>query len=111
MQEIAELKKHIFNYSKTWKTYEAYRKSGYKKSFAEEHREEIALHRATKEAFDALGTKKLPRVKELNEEYRRVLSEKKALYAGYREKRKQMQEYAVARKNVEIRIVRSYFHG
>ena len=31
-----------------------------------------------------------------------MLSEKKALYAGYREKRKQMQEYAVARKNVEM---------
>ena len=75
---------------------------GYKKSFAEAHRDEIALHKAAKEAFNALGTKKLPKIKELNEEYSRVLSEKKSLYADYRQRRKQMQEYTVARKNVEM---------
>ena len=34
--------------------------------------------------------------------YARVLSEKKSLYAEYRQRRKQMQEYTVARKNVEM---------
>ena len=31
MVEIATLKKHIINYSKTRKTYEEYRKAGYNK--------------------------------------------------------------------------------
>ena len=101
LQEITALKKHIFNYSRTRKTYEAYRKSGYSKSFMEEHREEITLHKAAKAAFNELSVKKLPKIRELNDEYARILSEKKALYAAYRKARKQMQEYAIARKNVE----------
>ena len=101
LQEITALKKHIFNYSRTRKTYEAYRKSGYSKSFMEEHREAITLHKAAKAAFDELSVKKLPKIRELNDEYARILSEKKALYAAYRKARKQMQEYAIARKNVE----------
>lgn len=102
LQEIGNLKKHIFNYSRTKKTYDGYRASGYRKSFADEHREEIALYKAAKEAFNAFGSKKLPRIKELNEEYAKVLSEKRALYSEYRNKRKQMQDYAIARKNVEM---------
>lgn len=101
LQEIATLKKHIFNYSRTRSTYEAYRKSGYRKKFMEEHRDEITLHKAAKAAFDAFSVKKLPKIKELNEEYAKVLSEKKALYADYRQERKRMQDYTIARKNVE----------
>ena len=101
LQEIATLKKHIFNYSRTRSTYEAYRKSGYSKKFMEEHREEITLHKAAKAAFDELSVKKLPKIKELNAEYAAILSEKKALYGDYRKARKAMQEYTIARKNVE----------
>ncbi|MBR0090890.1 MAG: relaxase/mobilization nuclease domain-containing protein [Lachnospiraceae bacterium] len=101
LTEIAELKKHILNYSKTRETYVAYRKAGYSKKFFEEHRDEITLHKAAKDAFNRLGLKKLPKIKELNAEYKRVLAEKKAAYTGYREAKKKMQEYAIARKNVE----------
>ena len=102
LQEIADLKKHIFNYSRTRKVYEEYRKTGYKKSFAEAHREEIALHKVAKAAFDDLGVKKLPKIRELNAEYAQALAEKRALYADYRRRRKQMQDFVVARKNVEM---------
>lgn len=71
------------------------------KKFMEEYRDEITLHKAAKTAFDAFSVKKLPKIKELNEEYAKVLSEKKALYADYRQERKRMQEYTIARKNVE----------
>ena len=101
LKEIVDLKKHIFNYSRTRSVYEQYRKSGYSKKFMEAHREEITLHKAAKTAFDALSVKKLPKIRELNEEYSRVLSEKKKLYADYRKARRQMEEYAIARKNVE----------
>ena len=52
LAEIASLKKHIINYSKTRATYEAYRKAGYSKNFFEAHREEITLHKAAKQAFN-----------------------------------------------------------
>ncbi len=48
--EIAALRKHIFNYSNTRTTYEAYRKAGYSRKFFETHREEITIHKAAKKA-------------------------------------------------------------
>lgn len=65
LAEIGTLKKHIINYSKTRATYEEYRKAGYSKKFLEAHREEITIHKAAKTAFDELGVRKLPRVKDL----------------------------------------------
>ena len=49
-----------------------------------EHEGDILLHKAAKKAFDELGVKKLPSVKSLQEEYAKLLSEKKAAYAEYR---------------------------
>lgn len=101
LKEIAELKKHILNYGKTRDVYVEYRKAGYSKKFLEEHREAITLHKAAKDAFNRMGLKKIPKIKELNAEYRRVLEEKKIAYAEYRAAKKKMQEYAIARRNVE----------
>ena len=98
---IAALKKHIINYSKTRNTYEAYRKAGYGRKFYEAHREEITLHKAAKEAFDELGVKKIPKVKELNAEYAELMSGKKAAYAEYRKLRDEAQELQIALKNVQ----------
>ena len=55
-----------------------------------------------KATFDDLGVKKLPKIRELNAEYAQVLAEKRTLYADYRRRRKQMQDFVVARKNVEM---------
>ena len=99
--EIAALKKHILNYAKTKDVYVEYRKSGYSKKFYESHREAITLHKAAKDAFNGLGVKKLPKVKDLTAEYATVLSDKKAAYAQYRNARSEMQEYLKAQKNVE----------
>ena len=98
LQEIAVLKTHIINYAKTRDVYVAYRKSGYSRKFFEAHRESITIHKAAKVAFNALGLKKLPRVKELNAEYAEILARKKAAYPEYRKARAQMQEYLVAQK-------------
>lgn len=77
LQEIAVLKTHIINYSKTRDVYVAYRKSGYSRKFFEEHRESITIHKAAKDAFNKLGLKKLPRVKELSAEYAEVLAKRR----------------------------------
>jgi hypothetical protein len=102
LTEIKDLKTHIINYSKTRPVYEAYRKAGYSRKFYEAHREEITLHKAAKAAFDQLGMKKVPRVAELNEEYRAILQEKNRLYAQYRQDRDRMKELATAQKNAEM---------
>ena len=100
LAEIATLKKHIINYSKTRSTYEEYRKAGYSKKFLEAHREEITLHKAAKQAFDELGVKRLPKVKDLNAEYAELFSGKKAAYAEYRRLRDEAQELAIAESNL-----------
>ena len=66
----------------------------------ETHREEITLHKAAKQAFDDLGVKKIPKVKDLNEEYARLLSGKKTAYAEYRKLRDEAQELVIAQSNI-----------
>ena len=101
MAENKVLKTHIINYSKTRDIYMAYRKSGYSKKFFEAHREEITLHKAAKEAFSNLPDGKIPKVKDLNEEFARLLSEKKAAYSEYKKMKKEMRDYQIAKQNVE----------
>lgn len=100
--EIAVLRLHTINYAKTRDVYVAYRKSGYSKKFFEEHREEIILHKAAKDAFSNLPGKKIPKVKELNAEYAEVLAKKKSAYAEYRQAKKEMQDYVTAKHNIDV---------
>ena len=100
LAEIGTLKKHIINYSKTRATYEEYRKAGYSKKFLEAHREEITIHKAAKAAFDELGVRRLPRVKDLSIEYAEVLAAKKLTYAEYRLAKSDAQELLIAQQNI-----------
>ena len=102
LTEIAVLKTHIINYAKTRDVYAAYRKAGYSKTFLEAHREEITLHKAAKAAFDEANLKTLPKVKALDEEYSKLLTEKKVRYPDYRNAKEEMQELLRAKKNVEL---------
>ena len=100
--EIRTLKTHIINYAKTRDVYARYRKSGYSKKFFEAHREELALHKATKETFAQSGLEKLPTVKQLNQEFYEILQAKKEEYEEYRNLKDELREYQIARKNMEI---------
>ena len=100
LAEIGTLKKHIINYSKTRATYEEYRKAGYSKRFLEAHREEITIHKAAKAAFDELGVRKLPKIKDLSIEYAEVLAAKKHDYAEYRQVKNDAQEFLIAQQNI-----------
>ena len=102
LAEIAVLKAHIINYAKTRPVYDAYRKTGYSKHFLETHRTEITLHKAAKAAFDEANLKTLPKVKELDAEYSKLLTEKKARYPDYRKAKEEMQELLRAQKNIEL---------
>ena len=59
------------------------------------------MHKAAKDAFNELGIKKLPKVRDLSAEYAEVLADKKSTYAQYRNARTEMQDYLKAEKNVE----------
>ena len=100
MAEIAVLKTHIINYSKTKDIYVAYRKAGYSKNFFEAHREEILLHKAAKEAFGQLEGG-VPKLKDLNQEYAELLQKKKDAYAEYRSIKEENKELQMAKHNLE----------
>ena len=100
MAEIAVLKMHIINYSKTKDVYVAYRKAGYSKQFFEAHREEILLHKAAKEAIGLLEGG-VPKLKALNQEYSELLKKKKDAYAEYRRIKEENKELQMAKHNLE----------
>ena len=99
MSEIQTLRTHIMNYSKTRSVYTGYRKAGYSKKYLAEHEGDILIHKAAKKAFDAFGLKKLPTVRSLNEEFARLLAEKKAAYAEYHRAQERMRELLIHKAN------------
>lgn len=99
-REIAQIKTHIIQYSKTREIYAQYKKSNWSPKFTAQHEQEIAMHRAAKKAFDAMGVKKLPKVAELNAEYESMQSEKNALYTDYKQDRAEMRQLLIVQENV-----------
>jgi hypothetical protein len=99
MAEVTELQKYIGQYGKTRATYEAYRRSGWSRKFYDEHVAEVLLHKAAKNYFDKLGMKKLPSITSLKQEWATLNSEKKSLYAGYRQAKETSRELTVALGN------------
>ena len=95
LAEIGVLKTHIINYSKTRKVYIGYRKAGYSKKYLAQHEDDIIIHKAAKKAFDELGVKKIPTVKQLGVEFADVMREKKDAYAGLKRIRDELHELAV----------------
>ena len=102
MAEIAVLRTHILNYRKTRDIYVGYRQSGYSAKYYAAHEAEILLHKAAKKAFDELGVKKLPTKAELDGEYAKLISEKKAAYAEYHRVRNEMKELLTVKANVDL---------
>ena len=101
MAELHALKGHIINYVKTREVYVAYRMAGYSKKFVAEHEQEIKLHQAAKEAFSALGTQKIPKVKAIQAEYDVLREKKKQAYAAYHQAQDEMRQLLTVRANVE----------
>lgn len=101
MAELHALKEHIINYVKTREVYAACRMAGYSKKFVAEHKQEIRLHQAAKEAFSALGKQKIPKVKEIQAEYDTLREKKKQVYAAYHQAQDEMRQLLTVRANVE----------
>lgn len=99
--EIKALQQHIINYSKTRRTYMAYREAGYSRKFREEHEADIIVHQTAKKYFDTLGLEKLPTVKSLQVEYADLLTRKKEIYPEYRKLQSEMKALLTVKANVD----------
>lgn len=100
INELKELKTQILNYSRTKDIYVQYRKKGYSKKFFEEHREDITLHKAAKEAFRKLKGP-IPKIGQINAEISEISREKAAVYSEYCKARDEMKELQTAKYNIE----------
>ena len=100
MKENREIKQNILLNIRTKEVYAQYRKGGYQKKFFEEHREELTLHKASSDALKKLGGN-VPKLKDLDEEYRKLSKEKNQTYAEYKQAREEMKQLQVAKYNVD----------
>lgn len=102
---LAENKKYqkaIIDYGRTRKTFVAYKKSGYSKKFYAEHEAELLIYKAAEEVYKNASGRKIPPMQELRDEYGRILAEKKAEFLEYAQIKKDMNEYLIAKKNLEL---------
>ncbi len=102
IKEIAELRGQIVTYAKTRKTFDEYKASHYSRRFYDEHENDIEQHRAAKRYFSEHCTGKLPKMKDLNAEFDKLVAEKREAYAEYRAIRDEHRELLVHRHNVEV---------
>lgn len=101
---LAENKKYqqaVIDYAKNRQVFVAYKKSGYSKAFYEKHESELLIYRAAEEVYQNAPGRKIPPMKELRAEYGRILEEKKKEFLEYAQIKKDMNEYLIARKNLE----------
>lgn len=100
LKEIKELKTHIINYVKSNEVYAQYKKGGYKPDFFEEHRAELTLRKAARNAFQKLEGP-IPKIKELNEEYKQILLKKKVAERLYYEDKQYARDLATVNYNMK----------
>lgn len=99
-KEIRNLRTHIIRYSKTREIYVQYKQSNWSQKFAAQHEEEIAAHKAAKAAFDALKIKRIPKIKDLKEEYDQLQTEREGMERQYRADRQEMRQLLIVQENV-----------
>ena len=102
---LAENKKYqkaIIDYGRTRKTFVAYKKSGYSKKFYAEHEAELLIYKAAEKVYKNAPGRKIPPMQELRDEYGRILAEKKSEFLEYAQIKKDMNEYLIAKKNLEL---------
>ncbi len=97
-----ELKKHLFNYSKTVKVYTDYRNSDFSIDFYNQNFSDLLLHKAAKDAFSAYEGGKLPSIKMINEDIKQLSDEKTKLYEALKKAKVTLRECQIAKGNVEL---------
>lgn len=101
MADIAELKKHIVNYSKTKEIYAAYRKSGYSTKFYESNAGDILLYQSARRAYDSVSAERKPTLKGLQDDYSKCIKVKQKIAKDYYQSRIKMKQSVVAKSNID----------
>ncbi len=92
----------IIDYSKNRAVFESYKKSGYDKKFYQEHEAELLLYKAAEEVYKSLPKGQKLNMEKLRNEYRHIFEEKKKEFLEYVQINKDMHEYLIAKRNLEI---------
>ena len=102
LNDNKKLQHAIIDFAKMKPIYDEYKKKKFSKEFYEEHQSELMLYQNAVRVFDESGYKKLPKIKNLRENYGVILEEKKEAYRQYRKIQQDMKEYFIAQRNLEI---------
>ena len=80
----------------------AYKKSGYSKKFWEEHEADLLIYKAAEDVYKSLPKGTKLDMKKLRKEYGEICAERKKEFLEYAEIKKNMNQYLIARKNLEM---------
>lgn len=102
LKENKRMQKAIVDYAKNRKVFEAYKKSGYSRAFREKYQQELLTYEAAVEVYKSVPDGKMPKMKELREQYGEVLAQKKEAFQKYASFKKEVNEYLITRRNLEM---------
>ena len=102
LAENKKLQQAIIDYAKTRKVFESYKKSGYSKKFYQEHETELLIYKAAEKVYKSVPKGQMLNMKKLRDEYGRIFDEKKMLFGEYAKLNKDMHEYFIAKRNLEM---------
>ncbi len=101
MEEIRTLQGAIISYIKTNDAYQKYKSSGYNKKVKEKYLDEIIEHQEARKHFNDYEGGKVPKIKDLKEQYAILKEEKSELYKEYNKSKRVYTELAIAKKNID----------
>jgi len=99
LAELTELRRSIIDYVETRETYVAYRNAGYSKKFLESHRDELERYNRARQAFNE-PEGDIPKLQDVNAEYKKSLAEKREAYNEYRNEREKAKEILIVQENI-----------
>ena len=102
LSENKKRQQAIIDYSKNRKVFERYKSSGYSKKFYAEHESELLLYKAAEKVYKEMPKGQKLNMQKLRNEYGRILEEKKKEFLEYARLNKDMHEYLIAKKNLEM---------
>ena len=102
LSENKKRQQAIIDYSKNRKVFERYKSSGYSKKLYAEHESELLLYKAAEEVYKEMPKGQKLNMQKLRDEYGRILEEKKKEFLEYAQLNKDMHEYLIAKKNLEM---------
>ncbi|SCX88371.1 Relaxase/Mobilisation nuclease domain-containing protein [Butyrivibrio hungatei] len=102
LSENKKRQQAIIDYSKNRKVFEAYKKSGYSKKFYSEHEAQLLIYKAAEEVYKSVPKGQKLNMRKLRDEYGHILEEKKKEFTEYAGINKDIHEYLIAKRNLEM---------